>query len=145
VGTANNVNMPQSCGSGLYNGCSGSPPGFNWLDTLGPATVDNVTVRFQIAHNCDGTTLNATLNGGTEVSHPAAMECSCNFFAGDQSTTVTLPGSDYVMAGTNTFLSTNVSTCRGFYELGSEPGRDELAFVCLYGTCTFAFVLDCSA
>jgi hypothetical protein len=144
VGTANNVSTPQRCSYGPYNDCNGTPPGFHWTDTLGPATVEHVTVRFQIGYNCDGTTLNATLNGGLEVSHPAATNCECAF-GGDKSTTVTFPGSDYVMAGTNTFLSINVSTCRGIHVLWSDPGLRQLAFVCLYGTCTFAFVLDFSA
>jgi hypothetical protein len=135
------VDLPNECSShSRYNDCNGTPPGFRWTDTLSAATIDHVTVRFQPGYNCDGTTHTAALNGGTLVSYPAQLMCFCTF-AGANAIEVTMPGSDYVVAGTNTFLATPLTGCRGFQRLWDNPGFFSLAHICVYGTRKFAAVV----
>jgi hypothetical protein len=74
-----------------------------------------------------------SLNGGAELSYANTGVNICSA-ALDQPTTLIFPGSDYNVAGENTFLSTNQLDCLGFANLqsGNPDAIGNWAEVCVF-------------
>jgi hypothetical protein len=129
------VNVDRDCGaSSRFNNLGSSPPGFEWSDTLsGETVVERVTITFQTGHNCAGDTRTGTLNDGAELTYPSTLHRDCTAVT-DNPTTLIFPGSEYNLAGDNTFLSTNPTSCLGFAHLqsGNPDAIGNWAEVCVY-------------
>jgi hypothetical protein len=133
------VSAAVACGSG-WRTCFIGEPGFRWSDVLTAATVERVVLTFQMGYDCEGGTRTGELNGGAPLPYAGIVHCACTQ-PPDRPTTLIVPGTDYLVADDNTFLSTNPPDCLGFDKLRSGPAVGNWAEVCVYATCMCVFVV----
>ena len=113
LGMGNKINMDAICGAAgnYYNACNGSPTGFSWTST-NSNPVNSVSIQFYYGIDCGGGNRTTSLNGVAQSSFTANDDCNCT--PSPDLFTLNLNASNYTPGGTNTFLITEVASCRGF-------------------------------